>query len=113
MHTYKPGKVGSVRIPNRNGPGVFPVAASLSKPNATLDVFEDNTDLALQGAAAPPVSVLTAARSKEAPKENILKPGVWTSTSKQKHSHLSTHSFTPFKGINVLSAQLKIALFPF
>lgn len=98
MHTYKPGKVGSIRIPSKSGAGVLPAASSLPKPNTMVDVFEDNTDLALQGAAAPPVSVLTVARSKEAPKENILKPGVWTSGSKQRKSHSSVHSYTPFKG---------------
>lgn len=77
LHTYRPGKVSSVRVPSSSTAPVLPLSMSASRSNASVPIFEDNSENLL-GAAVGPVSILTAAKRQEAPKENILKPGAWT-----------------------------------
>ncbi|XP_025830575.1 probable inactive serine/threonine-protein kinase bub1 isoform X4 [Agrilus planipennis] len=81
LSTYGHGKmVPSVRIPISAGAGVLPSGAKANlKENVVVPVYQDRDNSKLLGAeAVPPVSILSAAKRQQAPKENTIKPGVWT-----------------------------------
>ncbi|KAJ8954375.1 hypothetical protein NQ318_011048 [Aromia moschata] len=77
LHTYRPGRVGSVRVPSSNGVVTVPASNASIRSNAMVFVYEDRGG-EVAGAEAAPLSIITAARRQEAPKENALKPGPWT-----------------------------------
>ncbi|KAL1490895.1 hypothetical protein ABEB36_011572 [Hypothenemus hampei] len=65
---YEPDKTHSIQLPTSN---------------RSLFVYEDQaTSLSLDGAA--PRSIITAAKRQEAPKENTIKPGPWTTVPQKK-----------------------------
>ncbi|XP_019868054.2 uncharacterized protein LOC109596895 isoform X2 [Aethina tumida] len=90
LHTYRPGRVASVRTAS-GGPGAvgFGHAASAphSRTNAPIAVFEDNRTGAGMTAGPDdvgPQSIITAARRQNAVKENALRPGAWTGATKKR-----------------------------
>lgn len=88
LHTYRPGRVGSVRVPSSNGLVTLPSQGATSRSNAAVFVYEDKGEGAVAGAVAgaeaAPLSIITVARRQEAPKENTLKPGPWTTVPVKK-----------------------------
>lgn len=98
MQTYKPGNVGSVRIPNGQLP-VLPVSQIPSKSNVVIPVYQDGTTEDVGEAAAMLPSIVSVARRQDH-KENLLQPGVWTQVS--QNSYLHEHSVTPFQGTTII-----------
>ncbi|KAK9872882.1 hypothetical protein WA026_020236 [Henosepilachna vigintioctopunctata] len=94
LRTYKSGRVGSVRVAAAPA-GIYPTTSTENiRPNAFTVVYQDQGD-EVRGAAAPPVSILTAVKRQEAPKENTMKPGPWMSMPvKKKMAVHHTPSFT-------------------
>lgn len=84
LHTYRPGRVGPVRVPSSNGIVTLPSGSVTARSNTTVFVYEDKGEVAGAGAEAAPLSIITAARRQEAPKENTLKPGPWTTVPVKK-----------------------------
>lgn len=106
LKTYKPGLVGSIRQISSSGPGMLGSSRSVQL-NGDIPVYLDNGEHFL-GAQAYPASILTAAKQNEAPKENILKPGPWTTmpVKKRQAAQKSTPSFT---GIQYLTGMPHIS----
>lgn len=103
LHTYQPGKVSSVRVASSSGAGTVPVNATaatpISRSNVPIPVFDDSVGAAAAsfsgiGASTGPVSILSAVKRQEAPKENTLKPGTW-SAAKLKKIHTGSVPRTP------------------
>ncbi|CAH0557013.1 unnamed protein product [Brassicogethes aeneus] len=96
--TYRPGRVGSVRVPTGAGAGVLPSGGPAQKPrpNAGVQVYEEQRDGAYGGPEAAPQSILSVARRQDAPKENTMKPGPWNTASARKKVavHRNTLGFT-------------------
>ncbi|CAG9858282.1 unnamed protein product [Phyllotreta striolata] len=91
LHTFKSGKVSSVRVPSNNVEAVTVPSSSTphSRNNALVYVHEDKPDDALgaAGAAAavsPGINIIGIAKKSEMIKENLLKPGPWTGTVPKK-----------------------------
>ncbi|XP_056638959.1 mitotic checkpoint serine/threonine-protein kinase BUB1 beta-like isoform X1 [Diorhabda sublineata] len=80
LHTYRPGRVGSVRVPSSNPMVTFPSNSSISsRSNAVVHIHEDRAgEEASAVVEAPPVSIIAAVKRQEMPKENTLKAGPWT-----------------------------------
>ncbi|KAJ8951176.1 hypothetical protein NQ314_007716, partial [Rhamnusium bicolor] len=82
LHTYRPGRVGSLRVPSSNGVVTVPSNTSTTS-NAMVFVYEDKGG-EVAGAEIAPLSIISVARRQEAPKENTLKPGPWTTVPVKK-----------------------------
>ncbi|RZC42274.1 mitotic checkpoint serine/threonine-protein kinase BUB1 beta [Asbolus verrucosus] len=106
--TYKSGHVGSVRNTSSSGPGTYVLkcirkssinlfleASVIARPNASIQIYEDEGE-EFRGAEAGPSSIVTAAKRQEVSKENTLKPGSWTTIPvKKRHAAQKlTPSFT-------------------
>ncbi|GJQ82791.1 Bub1 [Trypoxylus dichotomus] len=76
LRPYRHGVIGSVRTPSSSNPGTIGTTLQ-PKTNVSVPIFEDNEEY-MTDAAAGPVSVVTIAKREEGCKENILKPGPWT-----------------------------------
>ncbi|KAJ8920747.1 hypothetical protein NQ315_004887, partial [Exocentrus adspersus] len=96
LHTYRPGRVSSVRVPSSNGIVTVPSEGATVRSNAEIFVYEDKGNVSTIGAEAAPLSLITVAKRQEAPKENTLKPGPWTTVPVKKRviGSKSTPGFT-------------------
>lgn len=84
LHSYSSGRVPNVRTPSANGAVTFPVNSAKSGNNAQVFVYEDVGAETAGGAEAAPVSIFTAVKRQEVPKENTLKPGPWATVPGKK-----------------------------
>nr|XP_023012037.1 mitotic checkpoint serine/threonine-protein kinase BUB1 beta [Leptinotarsa decemlineata] len=85
LHTYRPGRVSSIRVPSSNGVVTVPSHPSVSRPNATVHIYTDkNVDMSGPSTEAAPISIVTAAKRQDVRKENTLKPGPWTTVPVKK-----------------------------
>lgn len=88
------GKVGIVRVGSSRAAPIGG-AATTSRSNQQIKVFSDEK-FDILGAGAAPVSILQVVKSDEAPKENVMNPGTWTSAYPMKRPH--AHTNAAFKG---------------
>ncbi|KAL3282790.1 hypothetical protein HHI36_005955 [Cryptolaemus montrouzieri] len=94
LRTNKSGRVGSIRVAAAPSAGMYPTTSSENvRPNAPMMIYHDGNE-EIRGAAAPPVSILTAVKRQEAPKENTIKPGPWTTVPLKKK--MGAHQSAPF-----------------
>lgn len=88
LHSYHSGRVPNVRVPNGEGLVTLPsnsvTGSSRATSNAQVFVYEDRGTESLVGAEAAPVSIFTAVKRQDVPKENTLKPGPWTTVPVKK-----------------------------
>ncbi|KAG5889015.1 hypothetical protein JTB14_033944 [Gonioctena quinquepunctata] len=85
LHTYRPGRVSSVRIPSSNGVVTVPSHGSGSRSNAAISIYTDNNfETAGASTEAAPMSIVTAAKRQDVPKENTLKAGPWPTVPVKK-----------------------------
>lgn len=88
LQSIRGGRVSNVRIPNANGVATLPsngaASSSRSGNNAQVFVYEDRGTESLAGAEAAPLSIFTAVKRQDVPKENTLKPGPWTTVPVKK-----------------------------
>ncbi|CAG9771963.1 unnamed protein product [Ceutorhynchus assimilis] len=92
LPSYK-GKVNHVRHAGGSqmfGGGAIGVSSNVQLPQVFVD---DGAGAGLSGGAAP-VSIVTVAKRQEAPKENTMKPGPWTTVPHKKRV-LSNHKLVP------------------
>lgn len=77
----------------------MPSHSTAVRSNAAVFVYEDKSEGAVAGAEAAPLSIITVARRQEAPKENTLKPGPWTTVPMKQRDIRSkaTPGFTGYK----------------
>ncbi|CAG9838124.1 unnamed protein product [Diabrotica balteata] len=80
LHTYRSGRVSSVRVPSSNSVVTVPSnSSSSSRSNMVVHIHEDPSgDGAAALPEAPPISIIAAVKRQEIPKENTLKAGPWT-----------------------------------
>ncbi|XP_076269939.1 mitotic checkpoint serine/threonine-protein kinase BUB1 beta-like isoform X4 [Rhynchophorus ferrugineus] len=85
LHSHRSGRVSTVRMPSgsNNGLPIIPIVPN-TQCNAQTNVFEDQSVSGTLAAGAPPKSIITVAKRQEAPKENTLKPGPWTTVPHKK-----------------------------
>lgn len=88
LHSFRSGRVANVRVPSAEGAVSLPsnsaTGTSRSANNAQVFVYEDRGAESMMGAEAAPVSIFTAVKRQEVPKENTLKPGPWTTVPVKK-----------------------------
>ncbi|XP_030753642.1 mitotic checkpoint serine/threonine-protein kinase BUB1 beta-like [Sitophilus oryzae] len=92
LHSHPSGRVNNVRVPSgtNNGISILPNTHCVSS-NVQPHVFEEQCLSGSLAASAPPKSIISVAKRQEAPKENTLKAGPWTTVSHKKRL-LSSHS---------------------
>ncbi|XP_017776519.1 PREDICTED: mitotic checkpoint serine/threonine-protein kinase BUB1-like [Nicrophorus vespilloides] len=117
LKPIRPGRVGSVRTVAADTPGLLPSADPTTRPNASVQVYNDQSEVVL-GAGAPPISILSVVK-RDAPKENIMKPGVWTNSRKKgsaaaphKVSHFTVHEDDGNDSPESLGIRLPTNFFP-
>lgn len=120
LHTFGMGRVSNVRTASSSSaaPVVVPNSNTRTIPNASIQVFEERgaasllaSNQHLKRAEAAPNSIILAARRDEAPKENVLKPGPWTTcpvTSKKIPAKVETFTIHEDGADNDVMAGIKL-----
>lgn len=96
LKPYKHGRVSNIRTPSSSVAGSLGTKPVQSKSNAGIPVVYEDITESISGAEAAPLSIITIAKRDHIAKENVLKPGPWTTVQNNKVPVM--HRYPAFTG---------------